>query len=74
VEREELAARQFEQFSLSIGSHFLLLRDRPRRGLQKAKLDELLHAHGAARNALTRLDEKEPEDIEQIRAKERRND
>jgi hypothetical protein len=31
------------------------------------KLDELLHAHGRADNALTRIDEKEPEDIERHR-------
>jgi low affinity Fe/Cu permease len=32
-----------------------------------AKLDELLHVHGNARNELTQLDEKEPEEIEQFR-------
>src|SRR6201991_3148833 len=39
-----------------------------------AKLDELLHVHKAARNDLTRLDEKEPEDIEKIREGERFDD
>ena len=29
-----------------------------------AKLDELLYAHGEARNEITRMDEKEPEEIE----------
>jgi low affinity Fe/Cu permease len=40
----------------------------------QAKLDELLHVHQAARNDLTRLDEKEPEDIEKIRKSERSDD
>jgi low affinity Fe/Cu permease len=35
-----------------------------------AKLDELLKAEGRARNELTRLDEKEPEEIEQRRKDE----
>jgi low affinity Fe/Cu permease len=39
-----------------------------------AKLDELLHAQQAASNALTRIDEKEPEDIEQSRTVARRHD
>jgi low affinity Fe/Cu permease len=30
----------------------------------QAKLDELLHAHGRADNAMTKIDEKELEDIE----------
>jgi low affinity Fe/Cu permease len=29
----------------------------------QAKLDELLHAHGQANNALTKIDDQEPEDI-----------
>jgi low affinity Fe/Cu permease len=32
-----------------------------------AKLDELLHVHGNARNDITQLDEKEPEQIEAFR-------
>jgi len=32
-----------------------------------AKLDELLHAHGEARNGITKLDEQEPEQIEEFR-------
>ena len=36
----------------------------------QGKLDELLRVHGEARNELTRLDEKEPEDIEKWRARE----
>jgi hypothetical protein len=40
----------------------------------QAKLDELLHVHRAARNDLTRLDEKEPEDIEKIPEGERADD
>jgi low affinity Fe/Cu permease len=39
-----------------------------------AKLDELLHAQGAARNEITRMDEEEPEDIERRRVAERAND
>ena len=38
----------------------------------QAKLDELLRAHGAARNELTKLDQEEPEDIEKRRAREGR--
>jgi low affinity Fe/Cu permease len=32
-----------------------------------AKLDELLRAHGAARNELSRIDDKEPEQVEAFR-------
>jgi low affinity Fe/Cu permease len=39
-----------------------------------AKLDELLHIHGEARNALTRMDEREPEEIERFRSEQRRMD
>ena len=39
-----------------------------------AKLDELLHAHGAARNDLSSLDEEEPEDIEKFRKREHQKD
>ena len=35
----------------------------------QAKLDELLRAHGGARNELTNIDEREPEEIELHRAK-----
>jgi low affinity Fe/Cu permease len=40
----------------------------------QAKLDELLHVQRGADNALTRIDEKEPEDIEHHRAKARGSD
>jgi low affinity Fe/Cu permease len=40
----------------------------------QAKLDELLHAQSRASNALTRIDEEEPEAIEQRRAEARRSD
>jgi low affinity Fe/Cu permease len=40
----------------------------------QAKLDELLHVQDDARNALTRIDEQEPEEIARHRAKARRND
>src|SRR5262245_18733960 len=38
----------------------------------QAKLDELLRATGVARNELTRIDEKEPEEIERHRSAEHR--
>ncbi len=40
----------------------------------QAKLDELLHAQTGARNALTHIDEEEPEDIERHRAQARKDD
>jgi low affinity Fe/Cu permease len=40
----------------------------------QAKLDELLHAHSQARNELTHIDEREPEEIERHRECERKND
>ena len=40
----------------------------------QAKLDELLHANARARNELTRIDDAEPEDIEQHRERARRHD
>jgi low affinity Fe/Cu permease len=39
-----------------------------------AKLDEILHAMGEARNELTRVDEQEPEEIEQKREHMRKHD
>jgi low affinity Fe/Cu permease len=39
-----------------------------------AKLDELLHADQGARNSLTQIDEQEPEQIEEIRKRERQED
>ena len=39
-----------------------------------AKLDELLHAHNLANNAMTRIDEEQPEDIEQHRKDARKDD
>ena len=39
-----------------------------------AKLDEILHASKRARNEVTRIDDKEPEEIEEERAQMRRND
>ncbi|MDB5558646.1 MAG: hypothetical protein JWQ36_1580 [Enterovirga sp.] len=39
-----------------------------------AKLDELLHVHGAARNSLTGLDDQEPEEIERHRKAARADD
>jgi low affinity Fe/Cu permease len=40
----------------------------------QAKLDELLHAHKLASNAMTRIDDEEPEDIERHRKDARKND
>jgi low affinity Fe/Cu permease len=40
----------------------------------QAKLDELLHAHSMASNAMTRIDEEEPEDIERHRKDARKDD
>ena len=39
-----------------------------------AKLDEIPHALGDARNEITRMDEKEPEEIEQRREHMRKDD
>ena len=39
-----------------------------------AKLDELLHAHSLASNAMTRIDEEQPEDIEEHRKDARKDD
>jgi low affinity Fe/Cu permease len=39
-----------------------------------AKLDELLHVHGDARNDITQLDEQEPEEIERFRAAHTQSD
>ena len=40
----------------------------------QAKLDELLHAHASARNELTHIDDREPEDIERHRERARKDD
>src|SRR5262245_52602077 len=40
----------------------------------QAKLDELLHAQSQARNSITRIDDKEPEDIERHREQARKRD
>ena len=40
----------------------------------QAKLDELLHAHKLASNAMTRIDEEEPEDIARHRKNARKDD
>lgn len=39
-----------------------------------AKLDEVLHALGDARNEMTKVDEEEPEEIEQHRDRMRKDD
>jgi len=40
----------------------------------QAKLDELLHAHSGASNAMTRIDEEEPEEIKRQRKAARKDD
>ena len=40
----------------------------------QAKLDELLHAHSQASNALTKIDDEEPEDIVRHRSQARAGD
>jgi low affinity Fe/Cu permease len=40
----------------------------------QAKLDELLHAHSQANNALTKIDDQEPEDIVRHRTRARSAD
>ena len=40
----------------------------------QAKLDELLHAHSMASNAMTRIDDEEPEEIERQRKVARKDD
>ena len=40
----------------------------------QAKLDEFLHAHSMASNAMTRIDEQEPEEIERQRKVARKDD
>jgi low affinity Fe/Cu permease len=54
----------------------LLIQRAENRGTQSihAKLDELLHAHSLASNAMTRIDEEQPEDIEQHRKDARKDD
>ena len=46
---------------------------RDTQGLQ-AKLDELLHAHSHANSALTKIDDKEPEEIVRHRTEARAGD
>ena len=40
----------------------------------QAKMDELLHAHARADNAMTKIDDKEPEDIVRLRTEARATD
>lgn len=39
-----------------------------------AKLDELLRAHSDSRTKIAKIDEKEPEEIEDFRASQKRDD
>ena len=59
-----------------IGVMTLLIQRAEHRDSQalQAKLDELLHAQRGADSALTRIDDKEPEDIERHRVRARRAD
>jgi low affinity Fe/Cu permease len=62
--------------TLSVWFMTLLIQRAEHRDTQalQAKLDELLHAHGRADNALTKIDEKEPEDIVRHRTEARASD
>ena len=62
--------------TLSVWFMTLLIQRAEHRDTQalQAKIDELLHAHSQANNALTKIDEKEPEDIECHQAKARATD
>lgn len=62
--------------TLAVWSMTLLIQrteHRDTQGLQ-AKLDELLHAHSQANNALTKIDDQEPEDIVRHRTQARAGD
>jgi low affinity Fe/Cu permease len=62
--------------TLAVWSMTLLIQrteHRDTQGLQ-AKLDELLHAHSQASNALTKIDDQEPEDIVRHRTQARAAD
>jgi hypothetical protein len=54
----------------------LLIQRTEHRDIQalQAKLDELLHAHSQANNALTKIDDEEPEDIVRHRTQARAAD
>jgi low affinity Fe/Cu permease len=62
--------------TLSVWFMTLLIQRAEHRDTQalQAKIDELLHANAQADSALTKIDEKEPEDIERHRAKARATD
>ena len=62
--------------TLAIWFMTLLIQRVVRRDTQaiQAKLDELVRAQDAARNELTRIDEREPEEIERHRREARRGD
>lgn len=62
--------------TLSVWFMTLLIQRAEHRDTQalQAKIDELLHAHGQADNALTKIDEKEPEDIVRHRTEARAAD
>ena len=69
---------------LSLGTHAtlgvwfmtLLIQRTEHRDTQalQAKLDELLHAHSQANNAITKIDDEEPEDIVRHRTQARATD
>ena len=62
--------------TLSVWFMTLLIQRAEHRDTQalQAKIDELLHAHSRADSSLTKIDDKEPEDIERLRTKARATD
>jgi AMP nucleosidase len=65
--------RQSQQIGDYVLAHGYLRQDRILQAIH-AKLDEILHALGDARNEITRMDEKEPEEIERRREQMRKDD
>jgi low affinity Fe/Cu permease len=62
--------------TLAVWSMTLLIQRTEHRDTQalQAKLDELLHAHSQASNALTKIDDEEPENIVRHRTQARAGD
>jgi low affinity Fe/Cu permease len=62
--------------TLSVWFMTLLIQRAEHRDTQalQAKIDELLHANSRADSSLTKIDDKEPEDIERLRTKARATD
>lgn len=62
--------------TLSVWFMTLLIQRAEHRDTQalQAKIDELLHANSRADSSLSKIDDKEPEDIERLRTKARETD